>query len=51
MPGGDDDIDSKAGKIQIQVQNTDTGYIIQIQVYNTDTSINYRYRNEIQTQV
>ena len=27
MPGGDDDIDSKAGKIQIQVQlwNTDTG--------------------------
>ena len=47
MPGGDDDIYSKAGKIQIQVQNTilniDTkyrfGYRLQIQVYNTGTGI------------
>jgi len=39
MPGGDDDIDSKAGKIQIQVQNTDTGTEYRYRVYNTDTGI------------
>ena len=47
MPGGDADIYSKAGKIQIQVQNTilniDTkyrfGYRLQIRVYNSGKGI------------